>query len=50
MPLLFADGTNLFHCGKDPHTIEAQVNEELKHIADRLKINRLSLNTKKLSM
>ena len=33
--------------GKDPHTIKARINEELKYISEWLKINRLSLNVKK---
>ena len=47
MPLLFTDDTNIFFSGKDPHTIEAQINEELKYISEWLKTNRLSLNVKK---
>ena len=47
MPLLFTDDKNLFFSGKDPHSIEAQINEELKYISEWLKINRLSLNVKK---
>ena len=47
MPLLFADDTNLFKSGKDSNQIKIEIERELIHISEWLKINKLSLNIKK---
>ena len=47
MPLLFADDTNLFNSGKDCNIIQNEIETDLLHISEWLKINKLSLNIKK---
>ena len=47
MPLLFADDTNLFKCGKNASKLQDEVNQELNCISEWLKMNKLSLNIKK---
>ena len=46
-PILFADDTNLFSSGTDLDIMECIINEELTHISEWLKVNKLSLNIKK---
>ena len=46
-PILYADDTNLFCCGKDLETIHMDTNTELTKISTWLKVNKLSLNIKK---
>ena len=46
-PILFADDTNLFSSGTDVDIMECIINEELTHISEWLKVNKLSLNTNK---
>ena len=45
--ILFADDTNLFSSGKYLKTLESTTNNELWNISLWLKVNKLSLNTKK---
>ena len=47
MPILFADGTNLFSSGKDIRTLENNINNELLNISLWLKVNKLSFNIKR---
>ena len=46
-PILFADDTNLFFCGKQLSELESHINDELCNISGWLKANRLSLNLSK---
>ena len=46
-PFLFADDTNLLHCGKNIINMKTEINTDLSTIAEWLKANRLSLNIKK---
>ena len=46
-PFLFADDTNLFISGNDPHQLSQSLNHELSEMSDWLKVNKLSLNVKK---
>ena len=46
-PILYADDTNLFCCGKDLETIHMDTNTELTKISTWLKVNNVSLNIKK---
>ena len=46
-PILFADSTNHFFRGNDPKAIESEINTELDGISLWLKVNKISLNTKK---
>ena len=48
MPILFADYSNLFINGDDLLCIAQILNTELEHISHWLKVNRLSLNVKKI--
>ena len=48
LPILFADDTNLFHHGTDLSVIECEFNKELADISTWLKVNKLSLNIKRL--
>ena len=45
--VLFADDTNILFSHQDPKALETQVNNELKHISNWFKLNKLSLNIKK---
>ena len=44
IPVLFADNTNLFVCGKNIDYLEQTTNTELDRITLRSKANKLSLN------
>ena len=46
-PILFADDTNLFSSGTDLDIMECIINEELTHISELLKVNKLYLDIKK---
>ena len=46
-PIVFADDTNLFHSGKDIHSLFNAVNNELSNISHWFNSNRLSLNADK---
>ena len=46
-PILFADDTNLFSSGTNLDTMESINNDELSHIYEWLKVNKLYLNMKK---
>ena len=46
--ILFADDTNLFSSGKEIKTLETNINNELSHTSIGLKVNKLSLNIKKI--
>ena len=46
-PILFADDTNLFSSGTNLDMMESIINDELSHISEWLKVNKLSLNIKK---
>ena len=48
LSILFADNTNLFYHGSDLSFIENDFNKELADIAKRFKVNKLSLNIKRL--
>lgn len=43
----FADDTNLFISNKNLHDLTTTVNDELVHVANWLKMNKLSINIKK---
>ena len=45
--ILFADDSNMFLTGKDPNALIRTMNQEMKHVVDWLKLNKLSLNLKK---
>lgn len=45
--VLFADDTNILFSHRDPKTLETIINNELKHISNWFKLNKLSLNIKK---
>ena len=47
MPLLFANGTNIFHSGSDAHRLQQEIDTDLIQMTQWLKINKLSLNIKK---
>ena len=47
-PILFADDTNRFSSGTDLQLLESQINEDLVQISLWLKVNKLSLNIKKI--
>ena len=47
-PRLFADDTNLFNHGKDMFSLQVALNQELANISKWLKVNKLSLNIKKI--
>ena len=49
-PILFADDTNLFTTGTDPDVMQNTLNDELDEISTWLKVNKLSLNVKKLTI
>ena len=46
-PFLFADDTNLFISGNDPHQLSQSLNHELSEMSEWLKVNKLFLNVKK---
>ena len=48
IPILFADDTNLFSSGSDVNILEGNINNELSQISLWLKVNKLSLNIKRL--
>jgi len=45
--ILFADDTNVFYTGKNIKDVSKVLNEELKHLSEWFKVNKLSLNVKK---
>ena len=45
--ILFADDTNMFLSGKDPDLLVKTMSQEMNHVVDCLKLNKLSLNLKK---
>jgi len=45
--VIFADDTNLFCSSHSIHTLYSNVNEDLKHVSDWFKANKLSLNVDK---
>ena len=45
--VLFADDTNILFAHHDPKTLETIINNELIHISNWFKLNKLSLNVKK---
>ena len=47
MPVLFADGTNLFRGGKNINDIHDEISHDLDSMSEWLKSNKLSLNIKK---
>ena len=47
MPILFADDTNLFCNGPNLNDLIEKINEELKLVYTRVKVNKLSLNIEK---
>ena len=49
-PIMFASDTNLFYCYQGINTLFTTVNEELEKVRDWFKVNKLSLNIKKLSI
>ena len=49
-PILFADDTNLFTTGTDFDVMQNTLNDELNEISTWLKVNKLSLNVKKLTI
>ena len=46
-PIMFADDTNLFFSNKNITTLFKTVNEELTHVNEWFKVNKLSLNSSK---
>ena len=44
----FADDTNLLYCNKSLKNIYKHVNHDLKHLCQRLRSNKISLNPSKL--
>ena len=48
-PLLYADDTNLLISGEDLTQVVHLINEELQEITFWLKVNKLSLNIKRLT-
>ena len=49
MPVLFADGTNLFRGGNNINDIHDEISHDLDSMSEWLKSNKLSLNIKKKS-
>ena len=47
-PILFADDSNLFYTGDDTTLTEYQINDELCKISSWIKVNKVSLNIKKI--
>ena len=45
--LLFADDSNMFLLGKNPNDLIKSMNDEITHVVDWLRVNKLSLNLKK---
>ena len=45
--ILFADDTNMFLTGKDPNILVKTMSQEMNHVVDWLKLNKLSLNLSK---
>ena len=46
--ILFADDTNLFCSGKNINKLECLIKEEFSHVQERLALNQLTLNVKKM--
>ena len=46
-PVMFADDTNLFHSGKDIHSLFNTVNYELSNISHWFSSNKLPINADK---
>ena len=44
---MYADDTTIYFEDFDPTCIEAEITNELKKVNNRLKLNKLSLNTQK---
>ena len=47
MSILFADDTNVFFTGNNPHKMATVINEELTKVQEWLQCNKLSLNVLK---
>ena len=45
--LLFADDSNMFLISKNANDLIKSMNDEISHVVDWLKVNKLSLNLKK---